>query len=248
MNEIIAVKSELNIFADEQGNKLIGYKAFVENDELILSNIDTDDLFEYKPGDPDSQKIQEVLFREKQTIIESCLFGVDINHNSVKICRLRLWIELLKNAYYTKESKYTELETLPNIDINIKCGNSIVISFDLFADFIKALRKSKWNITSYRIAVQEYQNAKTKEDKRELEKLIDNIKSDFRTEISTNDPKQKKLEKLERELYEKFVSNKLIDVELSAKEKAKEKKDKQKLVKEIDKLTNEIKEMKESVI
>ena len=56
--------------------------------------------FEYKPGHKESQRIQETLFHEKQTIIENCLFGVDINPNSVKICRLRLWIELLKNAYY----------------------------------------------------------------------------------------------------------------------------------------------------
>ncbi|NOR46394.1 MAG: type II restriction endonuclease, partial [Candidatus Delongbacteria bacterium] len=248
LNEIIAVKSELNILADEQGNKLIGYKAFVENDELILANKDTDDLFEYIPGKEDTQKIQEALFHEKQTIIENCLFGVDINHNSVKICRLRLWIELLKNTYYTKDSKYTELETLPNIDINIKCGNSLVSRFDLDADLSKALRKSKWNITSYRLAVQEYQNAKTKDEKRQLEKLINEIKSNFRSEISTNDPKQKKLEKLENTLYEKFVTDKLIDVELTAKEKAKEKKEKNKLVQEIDKLTNEIKEIKESVI
>ncbi|MFW5701217.1 MAG: Eco57I restriction-modification methylase domain-containing protein, partial [Cyclobacteriaceae bacterium] len=75
------------------------------------------------------QRIQETLFHEKQTIIENCLFGVDINPNSVKICRLRLWIELLKNAYYKNGTE--ELETLPNIDINIKCGNSLISRFDL---------------------------------------------------------------------------------------------------------------------
>ncbi|GAJ18519.1 unnamed protein product, partial [marine sediment metagenome] len=84
------------------------------------------------------QRIQETLFHEKQTIIENCLFGVDINPNSVKICRLRLWIELLKNAYYKPETNYTELETLPNIDINIKCGNSLISRYPLDADIKKA--------------------------------------------------------------------------------------------------------------
>ena len=51
--------------------------------------------------------MQEALFKEKQIIIENCLFGVDINPNSVKICRLRLWIELLKNAYYKNEKRAT---------------------------------------------------------------------------------------------------------------------------------------------
>ena len=75
--------------------------------------------------------MQETLFNEKRKIIENCLFGVDINPNSVNICRLRLWIELLKHAYYTRESSYTRLETLPNIDINIKCGDSLVSRFAL---------------------------------------------------------------------------------------------------------------------
>ena len=49
-----------------------------------------------------SHRIQKTLFHEKQSLIENSLFGVDINPNSVKICRLRLWIELLKHAYYKK--------------------------------------------------------------------------------------------------------------------------------------------------
>lgn len=61
-------------------------------------------------------------FIEKRKIIENCLFGVDINPNAVAICQLRLWIELLKNAYYENGV----METLPNIDINIKCGNSLI--------------------------------------------------------------------------------------------------------------------------
>lgn len=72
----------------------------VENDALVVTN-DDGELFDYRPKGPDSQRIQEALFHEKENIIENCLFGVDINPNSVKICRLRLWIELLKNAYYT---------------------------------------------------------------------------------------------------------------------------------------------------
>ena len=93
------------------------------------------------------------MFHEKVTIIENCLFGVDINPNSVNICRLRLWIELLKNAYYTKESNYTELETLPNIDINIKQGNSLISRFKLETDLKKALKTIKYSIEDYKMFV-----------------------------------------------------------------------------------------------
>ena len=97
-------------------------------------------IIAYNPKNLESTRVQKTLFQEKQTIIENCLFGVDINPNSVKICRLRLWIELLKNAYYKAETKFTELETLPNIDINIKCGNSLLSRFPLDADLSKALK------------------------------------------------------------------------------------------------------------
>jgi adenine-specific DNA-methyltransferase len=136
----------------------------VENDELIVTDEDGQ-LFEYNPRNPESQRIQETLFHEKQTIIENCLFGVDLNPNSVKICRLRLWIELLKNAYY-KAPDFAELETLPNIDINIKCGNSLISRYALDADIKKALKASKWSIDSYRTAVMSYRNAKSKDEKR----------------------------------------------------------------------------------
>lgn len=121
LNEMIAIKSDLKVLVDRQGKTLRDYHVEVVNDDLILTD-DDGNLFEYNPRNKESQRIQETLFHEKQTIIENCLFGVDINHNSVKICRLRLWIELLKSAYYRSESNYTELETLPNIDLTLNVG------------------------------------------------------------------------------------------------------------------------------
>ena len=181
LNEMIAVKNDLKILQDREGKRLKEYQVEVVNDELIVTD-EEGELFDYNPNSRESQRIQEALFHEKQTIIENCLFGVDINPNSVKICRLRLWIELLKNAYYKNA---TELETLPNIDINIKCGNSLVSRFDIDADLKQALKKSKWSIDSYRIAVDTYRNAGNKEQKREMERLISDIKSDFKTNIDT---------------------------------------------------------------
>ncbi|MFN9114905.1 MAG: DNA methyltransferase, partial [Bacteroidota bacterium] len=189
LNEVIAVKNDLRILQDRQGRRLKEYEVEVVNDELAITD-EEGELFEYQPGSKESQRIQETLFHEKQTIIENCLFGVDINANSVKICRLRLWIELLKNAYYKAPN---ELETLPNIDINIKCGNSLVSRFAIDADLRQTLRKSKWSIEDYRLAVATYRNAENKEQKREMEKLIATIKSDFRVNI--DDPFKARLSK-----------------------------------------------------
>jgi len=232
LNELIAVKNDLKILEDKEGKSLHRYEVEVVNDELIVTDEDGE-LFEYNPGNKESQRIQETLFHEKQTIIENCLFGVDINSNSVKICRLRLWIELLKNAYYKNA---TELETLPNIDINIKCGNSLVSRFALDADLKQALKKSKWTIDSYRIAVDTYRNAESKEQKREMERLIADIKSDFR----------KKLRKLSGDLF--TLTNQTQLFEMSKKEKADWDKKVKQLTEETKKLETEIEEIKANKI
>jgi adenine-specific DNA-methyltransferase len=201
LNEIITVKSDLKILLDRHGKTLRDYQVEVVNDELIITDDDLE-FFEYNPNNKESQRIQETLFHEKQTIIENCLFGVDINPNSVKICRLRLWIELLKNAYYlpSLEGPGVRLETLPNIDINIKCGNSLISRYALDADIRKALKRSKWSIDSYRLAVMTYRNAQSKDEKRAMTKLIDEIKNDFESEVASNDKRLLKLNKSKGEL------------------------------------------------
>jgi len=243
LNEMIAVKSDLKILQDREGRRLKEYCFEVENDELIVTDEDGE-LFDYNPTKKESQRIQETLFHEKQTIIENCLFGVDINPNSVKICRLRLWIELLKNSYYKNE---TELETLPNIDINIKCGNSLISRFTLDADLKQALKKTagKWKIDSYRLAVDTYRNAQSKEQKREMEHLINKIKTNFRSEISNNDKKVKDLIKLKNEL------SKLTEVSLfeyTKTQKAGWNKKVKEVTDKISKLETEIEEIKNNKI
>jgi len=244
LNEMIAIKSDLKILQDREGRRLKEYHFEVVNDELIVTDEDGE-LFEYIPTNKESQRIQETLFHEKQTIIENCLFGVDLNPNSVKICRLRLWIELLKNAYYKNE---TELETLPNIDINIKCGNSLISRFALDADLKQALKKSasKWTIDSYRLAVDTYRNAQSKEQKREMEHLINEIKTNFRSEISQNDPKVKRLRALNGELFSMTNQGQLF--ELSKKEKDEWNAKVAKLTADTQKLEAEIEEIKSNKI
>ena len=268
LNEIIAIKNDLRILKDREGLRLKEYHVGVENDELIVTD-EEGVIFEYNPTSRESQRIQEALFHEKQTIIENCLFGVDINPNSVKICRLRLWIELLKNAYYIKADSVKpsspvcfaesdevrndfklphadELQTLPNIDINIKCGNSLVSRFAIDAHLGQALKKSKWTIDSYRLAVSTYRNARNKEEKREMERLMVSIKNDFRSEIADNDPKLQRLHRIKGQLYE--LTNQTSLFEQSKKEKREWNAKMVKLTDEIKKLEGQIEEIKNNKI
>lgn len=251
LNELIAIKSELKILVDSNFDPISSHVVEVVNDELIIADLEGN-LFEYHYLNKESQRIQETLFHEKQTIIENCLFGVDINPNSVKICRLRLWIELLKSAYYKQDlsgfgnlTGLCELETLPNIDINIKVGNSLVSRFDLDSDLKSAL-KGSWKIEDYKTAVSTYRNAKSKDEKRAMEALIAQIKTNFRSEISKNDPKILRRAKLGGELYNLTSQTGLF--EESAKEKKIRLAKVEKVTAELNKLDTQIEEIKSNQI
>jgi adenine-specific DNA-methyltransferase len=190
LNELVAIKSELGLLFDSDGKRLKNYAVTVENDELVVCD-ENGDVFQYKPKSPESHRVQEALFNEKRNLIESCLFGVDINKNSVNICRLRLWIELLKHSFYKDDGT---LETLPNLDINIKCGNSLVSRFALESDLKAYLRKNNSSLAEYRAAIRRYQNASVKAEKREMADLIQKLKTNFRTEMLASDPILRRLD------------------------------------------------------
>ena len=192
LNRLLAIKSELNILCDADGKRIKRRDLIlkVDNDELSVVD-DEGEPFEYKPGNEESQRYQEALFNEKRRIIENCLFGVDLNPNSVNICRLRLWIELLKNAYYTKESGYKQLQTLPNIDINIKVGDSLLSKYPVqnghvVLDFLQKEDKTdKKNglaakLKEYRKNVQDYKAGGTSYNKQQLRLNIAGLKSQLK--------------------------------------------------------------------
>ena len=242
LNELVRLKYELGILVDSEGKRIkkSDYTFSIENDELIVTDADNN-LFVYNPLNEESRRIQETLFKEKKTIIENCLFGVDINPNSVKICRLRLWIELLKNAYYTAESDYKELETLPNIDINIKCGNSLVHRFDLTDSIKSVLKETGISISQYRNAVSKYKNAQSKDEKRGLDSMITEIKSKLTTEIGTKDPKKLRLNKRKAELMNLEYQLQLFEMS------KKEQKDRQKRVDTVKKEIAELEKYFEEI-
>ena len=135
---------------------------------------------------------------------------------------------------------------MPNIDINIKCGNSLISRFGLDADLRQALKKGNQTIESYRNAVQTYRNAVSKEQKREMERLINDIKGSFTMTLQGIDPNKTKLRNLEGELYQ--VENQVLLFEESAKEKKAREKKVNKLNNEIDKLRAEIEDIESGKI
>lgn len=175
LNEMVRIAYELGLITS-----LYRYDLKLENDEIIIHYTPTGEIFNYKKphseNDPHHQ-IQKELFELKKSIIENCLFGVDINPNSCEITKLRLWIELLKYSYYIfeKGKNTNALETLPNIDINIKCGNSLIFNFPLnskltIGQTLEFSKNLKAEIKEYKNSVMFY-----KEGLGEKAKILQNI-------------------------------------------------------------------------
>ncbi len=190
LNEMVLVAYELGLIAS-----LYRHELKLENDEIIIHHAQTGEIFNYtiplRENDP-HHHIQKELFELKKDIIENCLFGVDINPNSCEITKLRLWIELLKYSYYIfeKGKNTNALETLPNIDINIKCANSLISRFNLNDD-LKKIPNIKQKIQEYKDLVAQYKdpNSLYPLNKADLINKIQDLKNTF--SITLKDPKTK---------------------------------------------------------
>ncbi|WRA10147.1 Eco57I restriction-modification methylase domain-containing protein [Helicobacter pylori] len=189
LNEMVLIAYELGLIAS-----LYRHELRLENDEIIIHTPE-DKVFKYtiphSENDPYHQ-IQKELFELKKDIIENCLFGVDINPNSCEITKLRLWIELLKYSYYIfeKGKNTNALETLPNIDINIKCANSLISRFNLNDD-LKKIPNIKKKIQEYKDLVAQYKdpNPLYPLNKQYLINKIQDLKNTF--SLTLKDPKTK---------------------------------------------------------
>ncbi|GAA9064995.1 class I SAM-dependent DNA methyltransferase [Helicobacter pylori] len=189
LNEMVRIAYELGLIASLPLDATLE----LENDEILIK-ISNKPFIYTRPSSEKEQShhIQKELFELKKSIIENCLFGVDINPNSCEITKLRLWIELLKYSYYIfEEGKNTNaLETLPNIDINIKCGNSLISRFSLH-DNLKKIPNIKKKIQEYKDLVAQYKdpNPLFPLNKTDLTNKIQDLKTTFSLELK--DPKTK---------------------------------------------------------
>ena len=212
LNELILLKFKLGILCDENHHRIKDITLEILRDEIVIRD-SQNALFTYTLPAHDnieSHKIQRALFFAKRKLIESCLFGVDINPNSCEITKLRLWIELLKYSYY-KDIPNKRLETLPNIDINIKCGNSLISRFNL-SDSLRTIPNINFQIEQYKKLVFEYKNADQNLmtiSKKDIEKQIETIQATFT--LTLKDPKTKKELEKAIESHIKQFNNYLLD-------------------------------------
>ncbi|MDR1053815.1 MAG: N-6 DNA methylase, partial [Planctomycetaceae bacterium] len=119
------------------GSFLVGAYQFLLNYHLDFytresnkkSALKRDKIFE------SGSQTYKLTIAEKQRILQNNIFGVDIDSQAVEVTKLSLYLKLLENEGKEAEGQlfsFTDLRLLPDIDNNIKCGNSL-IGTDFFA-------------------------------------------------------------------------------------------------------------------
>ncbi|PAF53884.1 hypothetical protein BKH42_03890 [Helicobacter sp. 13S00482-2] len=211
LNELIYIKYKLGILCDEENRRLRDIDLKLKNDEVIIKD-SSGEIHNYTiPSHEkiESHVIQKAMFYTKKDIIENCLFGVDINPNSCEITKLRLWIELLKYSYY-EDIEHRYLQTLPNIDINIKTGNSLLSNFPINSKLTIGLTNQftqnlKTAIEDYKTQVNLYKEAL--KDKQVITNKISDIKTMLKNHFIKWDKRTQSLEESVRKFVGKYGEN-----------------------------------------
>ena len=202
LNYFLYLKWFLGLYCNSEKDNLQKYRFELKDDSLKMYRGVTELRYDY--NDRESQLLQEALFEEKKRLLENNLFGVDINPNSVNICRLRLWIELLKNAYY-KAPDYEELQTLPNVDLNVKCGDSLLSKIPVIVSGnidVSGCDISEKEIKEYKNLVKNFKNTDDKVIKTKLngniKELKKSIQSEYMDYLELSDEFRKKNKEIEK--------------------------------------------------
>ncbi|MDR2233628.1 MAG: hypothetical protein LBE56_10975 [Tannerella sp.] len=197
VNEMIAVKSQLGILADREGNPLFRYKVMAD-DEKGLEIYDRKNFNPYKftRTDPESIRIQETLLHEKQIIIENCLFGADIEHINISISSLRLWMELLKHVCWKDE----QLQFLPLIDLNLRHGDAMISRCSIQDDLKTIFKRTGYSLMDYKKWSNDLKNSNNRQDRKSITQLISLIQKKLHDELTLDERSHKELMRWQKEL------------------------------------------------
>lgn len=104
------------------------YEACLERMQLFVDDLQRSDAkrgpekyADFKDILADVQKHPSPKYFIYKSIIINNLFGVDIMEEAVEICKLRLFLKLIAQV-----EKEEQIEPLPDIDFNIRAGNTLV--------------------------------------------------------------------------------------------------------------------------
>lgn len=89
-------------------------------------NASNSNLFKDQLNEIEHKYRSNIQYFIYKSIILRNLYGVDIMHEAVEIAKLRLFLKIVAVVDVDKRSENLGLDPLPDIDFNIRCGNTLV--------------------------------------------------------------------------------------------------------------------------
>ena len=133
----------------------------------------------------------------KKRIIESCLYGVDIQEQAVRLCELRLWLSLVVDYQLASKERFNEgirqVPSLPNLSYRILRGDSLVerlFGHTLQLDEMARDGKTRQLVDSIQADKEAYFREGSTTEKRRLELKILSKQSDLAERNGSRDGKQ----------------------------------------------------------
>lgn len=154
------------------------------------------------------EKLQEEtndsMYAKKEIILKN-LYGVDIDKGATEICKLRLWLSMV--ADMEEGDNPEDIDPLPNIDFNIRQGNTLIgftepvekVSIDKEKDVFQA-SMNNWNENSIKKkfekiieAIQKHKRAKKSQEAKKWKK-----RAEERLEENREEPDKKILQRFQK--------------------------------------------------
>jgi type I restriction-modification system DNA methylase subunit len=128
------------------------------------------------------------IYEAKKDLVLNSIYGVDVNPIAIEIAKLRVWLKMVEEGW---EESYGEL---PNIDVNIVDGNSL-IGLPAKSQGQSMLKAFDVDLSSIQTVREEYKNGEI--NRRELDDRVQRLKPEIR---------QKYLDQINHYLEERIES------------------------------------------
>ena len=117
----------------------------------------------------------------KKYVMTQNLYGVDINPDGVELCKLRLWLSMITDI--------AKIEPLPNIEFNIRHGNSLIGFVERSADVgqsgtLDDLQSISTKVDELATLKQSYKQERNTKKAEEFKKRIDKLIMKYREDLN----------------------------------------------------------------
>lgn len=228
------LKVQLGVLCDDEGEGIFGFQSRWLDGQWLLFGKDGRVQGPW-PEEEEALRLRKALFQEAQHLLLRASLGLEPCVEAAVVAQARMYLWLLPWAVEQLE----DLHPLGGMFHNLRQANGLVSRFPVDAEIRDALRATPYGFEDYKYVIELMKIARSSREILEAQQMLRQFKQLFRSHVSSNDRRKKRLERLERTFYQEFQSPTLLDLmRLDTEKEAK----KQALLEEIARLKRELEE------